>query len=141
MARNLFRYILIDVPPGFTPTSISAAELSDVTYVVTMLNGGYELQHTKRALEIFKDWQDYDKRVKPVFTRVTPCDIASQRRLEQALGEPVEAVIPNAYQIVSEAANNGSMAVDIEPDSELSQSVNRLAEKVIGHHHIRWDKP
>ena len=141
MARNLFRYILIDVPPGFNPTSIEAAELSDTTYVISMLNGGYEVQHERRALEIFKDWNDYDTRVKPVFTRVTPCNSDSKHRLEMELGEPVDAIIPNAYQVVSEAANNGSMAVDIEPDSELSQSVNRMAEKIIGHHRIRWDKP
>jgi len=141
MARNLFRYVLIDVPPGFNPTSIAAAELADTTYVVTMLNGGYEIQHTRRALEIFRDWPDYSSRVKPVFTRVPHCDIATQQRLEQQLGEPVEAIVPNAYQVVSAAANNGSMAVDIEPDSELSQSVGRMVEKIVGHHHIRWDKP
>jgi len=141
MARNLFHYVLIDVPPGFNPTSIAAAELADTTYVVTMLNGGYEIQHTRRALEIFRDWPDYSSRVKPVFTRVPHCDIATQQRLEQQLGEPVEAIVPNAYQVVSAAANNGSMAVDIEPDSELSQSVGRMVEKIVGHHHIRWDKP
>ena len=141
MARNLFHYVLIDVPPGFNPTSIAAAELSDTTYVVTMINDAYEMQHARRALEIFRDWPDYATRVKPVFTRVTPCDIAKQQQLEAQLGEPIEDIIPNAYQVVSEAANNGSMAVDIEPDSALAQSVNRMAEKIMGHHHLRWDKP
>lgn len=140
MARSLYRYILIDVPPGFNPTSIAASELSDMVYVVTMLNGGYELQHTRRALEIFKDWQDYEERVRTVFTRVTPCDMQEKQRLAQELGEPVAAIIPNAYQVVSEAADNGSMAMDLEPDSELARSINRLAEHIIGRHRIRWDQ-
>ena len=75
-----------------------------------------------------------------MFTRVTPCDMQEKQRLAQELGEPVAAIIPNAYQVVSEAADNGSMAMDLEPDSELARSINRLAEHIIGRHRIRWDQ-
>ena len=57
------------------------------------------------------------------------------------MGYPVEAIIPNEYLVVSEAADNGRMATDIQPDSQLSRSINKLADKIIGHKHIRWDKP
>ena len=135
MAQSLYRYVLIDVPPAFNPTSIAAAELSNVTFVVAMLNDGYEMQHMRRALEIFRDWEDFDTRVKPVFTRVTPCDYTRQQELSQALGYPVAAVIPNAYDVVSKAADNGRMALDIEPDSEITKAVNKLAGLIVGHHH------
>ena len=61
-----------------------------------MINGGYEIEHMREALEIFKDWPDYEDRVKAVFTRVTPCDRASQEELGRALGFPVAGIIPNA---------------------------------------------
>ena len=141
MSKNLFRYVLVDIPAGFNPTSIAACEATDTTYLVAMINGGYEIRHMQRALEIFKDWENYTERVKTIYTRVTPCDIAAKLQIEELMGYPVEAIIPNEYLVVSEAADNGRMATDIQPDSQLSRSINKLADKIIGHKHIRWDKP
>lgn len=141
MSRGLFRYLLIDVPPGFNPTSIAAAEQSSTTFLVSMINGAYEIRHTKRALEIFKDWDDYQERAKVIFTRVEPCNAQSQQELSQKLGYPVAAIIPNEYGIVSAAADNGKMATDIRPDSLLSQHVDKLADRIIGRpHRIRWSE-
>ncbi len=127
MAQSLYRYVLIDVPQAFNPTAIAAAELSDITYLVAMLNDGYEIQHMQRAMEIFEDWPDYEQRALPIFTRVTPCGVARQQELSRQLGYRVAAVIPNAYNVVSAAADKGRMAVDIEPDSELTKFVTKLA--------------
>lgn len=131
MSRSLFKYLLIDVPAGFNPTSIAAAEMSDTTYVVAMMNGGYEVKHVQRALEIFTGWEDYASRVKTVFTRVVPCNDQSRRKMTEAMGYPVEAVMPNAYMVVSKAADNGQMALDLEPDSPLAMSINYLAGRII----------
>jgi len=139
MASNLFKYLLIDVPQGFNPTSIEAAELSSKTYVVSMINDGFEMQHMRRALEIFRDWKDFDERVRPVFTRVSPCTRSRQEELEQKLGTAVDAVIPNAYMVVSAAADKGTMAMDVEPDSEITKAVNKLAQKIVRPGHVRWD--
>ena len=126
IAQSLYQYLLIDVPPAFNPTSIAASELSTTTILVAMINGGYEIEHMREALEIFKDWPDYEDRVKAVFTRVTPCDRASQEEIGRALGFPVAGIIPNAYEEVSAAADSGMMAVDIEASSPFAQSVSKL---------------
>ena len=142
MARSMFRYILIDLPQGFNPISIAAVESSDVTYLTAMVNGGFEIQHMQRALEIFKAWPDYEKRVKTLFTRVSPCDKEEQYKLSQTLGYPVAAIIPNEYMLVSAAVNNGQMAMRVQPDSMFAQTVNRLADDIIGEKtHIRWGNP
>ncbi len=142
MARSMFRYILIDLSPGFNPVSIAAAELSDITYLIAMISGGFEIQHMQRALEIFKAWPDYENRVKAIFTRVEPCDKEEKNKLSQTLGYPVAAVIPNEYMLVSQAANNGQMALRVQPDTMFAQTVNRLADDIIGEKtHIRWGNP
>lgn len=138
IAQSLYQYLLIDVPPAFNPTSIAASELSTTTILVAMINGGYEIEHMREALEIFKDWPDYEDRVKAVFTRVTPCDRASQEELGRALGFPVTGIIPNAYEEVSTAADSGRMAVDIERSSPFAQSVSKLVSKIMGHHSSGW---
>ncbi len=130
MAQNLFSYILIDSPSGFSDISATACELSDETFLMAMINGGYETTHTKRALEIFKSWDDYEKRVFPLFTRVEPCDEESRKTLSKAIDYPVTSIIPNAYLEVSEAANNGRLILDEHPDSPFSKAVNELARKI-----------
>lgn len=131
MSRSLFKYLLIDVPAGFNPTSIAAAEMANTTYVMAMMSGGYEVQHVQRALEIFGGWDDWQHRVKTIFTRVVPCNEESRRKMSEAMGYPVEAIMPNAYMIVSKAADNGQMALDLEPDSPLAMNINYLAGRII----------
>ena len=132
-SKGLFRYLLIDVPAGFNPTSIAAAEMSDVTAMVTMVNGACEIQHMRRALEIFKGWPNWQNRVKPIITRVEPCNDASLQIISKALDFPVENIIPNAYMVVSKAADSGRLAIDIEPDGAFSKKINDMVTKVIHH--------
>ena len=132
MARSLFRYILIDVPSAFNPISVAAAEAADLVYLVAMVSGGYEMQHMRRALDIFTTWPNYTERVKTVFTRVEPCTAAEQQQLSAQLAYPVYAVLPNEYLLVAAAANNGRMAVDIKPESMLARSIDRLAAAICG---------
>ncbi len=131
MARSLYRYVLIDIPSGFSDVSATAAELSDVTYVLSMMNEGYEIEHMKRTLEIFEAWDDYKERVKPVFTRVTPCTEEHRKTLSEALGFPVSFIIPNEYILVSEAANNGRLVVSKNPDSSFANAVTDMAKHII----------
>lgn len=138
MARSMYRYVLIDIPSGFTPISIATAEASDVTFLVAMINGTFEIQHMQRALEVFKAWPDYEDRVRTVFTRVEPCDDGEREKLTQALGYPKVSVLPNEYMLVSSAANNGQMAIVEQPDSKFAYYVNHLADEIIGSKaHVR----
>ena len=139
MARSMYRYVLIDLPSGFTPISIATAEASDITYLAAMINGVFEIHHMKRALEIFKAWPDFERRVRTVFTRVEPCDANEQNKLAELLEFPVSSIIPNEYMLTSSAANNGQMAILEQPDSRLAKMVNQMADSIIGtKSHVRW---
>ena len=138
MARSMYRYVLIDLPSGFVPISIATAEASDITYLAAMINGTFEIQHMKRALEIFKVWPDYEQRVKTVFTRVEPCNNDEKEKLARSLGYNKISVIPNEYMLVSSAANNGQMAILEQPSSKFANFVNQLADEIIGSRaHVR----
>ena len=138
-ARSLFKYLLIDVPAGFNPTSISAAEIADVTYLVAMNNDGFEKQHIRKAISLFEeDWPDVKDRLKVVFTRVEPYGAEKSSELENQLGFPMEGILPNEYMLVSKAADNGRMALDIASDSRLSDAISHLADKII-RHQVRRD--
>lgn len=131
MAQENFSFLLIDVPPGFNPTSIAAAELSTKTCLVTMMSGGYELLHVRRALEIFADWEDRDERLRAIYTRFDDTRPGLRREIERETGFPVAGTVPNAYDVVSESADNGRMAVDFRPDTKFAQSISAIAQDMI----------
>lgn len=132
MAQSLFRYILIDLPPGFTPISISASELATRVYITAMISGGYEVHHVKRAIEIFKVLPDVESRIKPVFTRVSPCTDEQKQWLSDEIEFPVNAIIPNEYLMVSAAANNGKMAVENKSGTPFAANINAMADEILG---------
>ena len=132
MARGTFRYILIDVSSAFTPISIAACETADRVVIMTMISGGFEIQHLKSCLEIFRSWSDFEERVRVVFSRVEPCNETMRQKLEDDLGYPVYGIIPNEYLLLSTAANNGRIVSDIRPGSVFAESVAAIAKKISG---------
>lgn len=130
LARPNFRYLLVDLAPGFNPVSIAAAEASEKVYVTTMADGTFELRHVQKAMEIFHSLDNWQERVSCVITRIKP-DLRRQRELEEKIGCPV-TLIPNEYILCSEAANNGRMAVDIGSGSPLTQQIDRMAFAIHG---------
>lgn len=130
MARSIFRYVLLDLSSGFSDVSCTACELSDKTVLMAMVNGGYEVEHMKRALEIFRSWDDYKERVRPVFTRVSPCTEEEKTVFSKALGFPVAHILPNEYLAVSSAADNGRLLIDQDPHNPFSQAVEKMADEI-----------
>ena len=99
---------------------------------MAMVNGGYEVEHMKRALEIFRSWDDYKERVCPVFTRVSPCTEEEKAVFSKALGFPVAYILPNEYLAVSSAADNGRLLIDQDPNNPFSLAVESMAEEIAG---------
>lgn len=126
LARSRYRYVLVDLPQGFNPISVTVAEAANLVYLVTMIGGAYECKHLLRSLDIFRSMDDFSRRVKTVFTRVSECNEPMRAKLAAEIGYPVSGMLPNAYLLVAAAANDGRMALDIKPDSPLSRSVAAL---------------
>ena len=130
LARPNYRYILVDLAPGFNPISIAAAEASEKVYLTTMAGGTFEIKHLERAMEIFRSLDNWQQRVGCVITRMAP-DVRRAKELEEQIGCPV-TLIPNEYLLCSEAANNGRMALDIGSGSPLTQQIDRMAFAIHG---------
>ena len=130
LARPNYRYILVDLAPGFNPISIAAAEASEKVYLTTMAGGTFEIRHLERAMEIFRSLDNWQQRVGCVITRMAP-DVRRAKELEERIGCPV-TLIPNEYLLCSEAANNGRMALDIGSGSPLTQQIDRMAFAIHG---------
>ena len=53
MAGNIFRYVLVDLPAGFNPVTLNVCRISNVVFVTTMINSGFEVKHAKKTMEMF----------------------------------------------------------------------------------------
>lgn len=130
MSRSLFSYVFIDLPAAFGPIANAACETADETVIMTMINGGFELQHVKRCLSVFRGWSDDEKRLQVVASRVEPCTDDMKQYIADQLDYPVYAIVPNEYMLVSTAANNGRIVSDIRSDSAFAKAVAAIAKKM-----------
>ena len=130
LSCNLFKYVLIDLPAGFNPISITMSQLSDTVVLMAMINNGFEIQHMKRTLEISRDMGTHDKRVYPVFTRVNPCTDEEKLKIEIQLEHSVDEILPNEYRMIS-LANSGRISKGLPADSLLMKKLNDIADDII----------
>lgn len=130
MTGNIFRYVLMDLPAGFNPLSLNLCHMSDVIFVTTMLNSGFEIKHVKKTIEMFESQENEKHKVKTVFTRVNPFTEEERRKIADKLGYPVDVMIPNEYRMIS-IANSGRLSRGLPSDTLLMKTISDMADKVI----------
>lgn len=130
MTCSIFRYVLIDLPAGFNPISISMCDLSGTDVVMAMLNNVFDIHHMCRAMEMFQTWKRKDKKIYTCFTRVNPCTEEEKMNLSRQLGYPVTDILPNEYQMIS-LANSGRLSKGLPMDSLLMELIGKLADDII----------
>ena len=130
MTGHIFRYVLIDLPAGFNPLSLNLCRISDVVFVTTMLNSGFEIKHVKKTMEMFESQESEGRKVKTVFTRVNPFTEEERQKIADRLGYPVDVMIPNEYRMIS-IANSGRLSRGLPTDTLLMKTISDMADKVI----------
>ena len=130
MAGQLFRYVLVDLPSGFNPVSVSVCEQADTNFLVAMLNSGQEIEHMKRSMRLFETWGEYGKRIYTVFTRVSPCNEEEKKNLEQDFGRSISDILPNEY-ILSNITASGRLLKDLPDDSKFVEYVSAIADDIV----------
>lgn len=130
MSGNIFRYVLVDLPAGFNPITLNICRISDVVFVTTMINSGFEVKHTRKTMEMFAAQDDGRRKVHTVFTRVNPFTEEERLKISLNLGFPVDVMIPNEYRMIS-VANSGRLAKGLPMDTLLMKTISGMADKII----------
>lgn len=130
MTTNIFRYVIVDLPAGFNPITLDVCRISDIVFVTTMINSGFEIKHAKKTMEMFSSQDDGHRQVKTVFTRVNPFTEENRQKIANQLGYPVDVMIPNEYRMIS-VANSGRLAQGLPQDTQLMKSISGMADEVI----------
>lgn len=130
MTCTLFRYILIDLPSGFNPISVSTCDLVDTSVIMVMLDNVFDIYHMRRALEMFQTFRKDRKRIYTCFTRVNPCTEEERLKLQRELGYPVTDILPNEYQMIS-LANSGRLLKGLPEESLLIKYAEQFADDIM----------
>lgn len=130
MTCDLYKYVLIDLPTGFNPISISACDIAGTNVIMTMLNNVFDITHMRRALEMFKAQGRNNKKIYTCFTRVNPCNEEERLKIQRELGYPVSEILPNEYQMIS-LANSGRLLKGFPTDTLLAQNMDKIAEDIV----------
>ena len=130
MAENIFRYVLVDLPAGFNPLALNVCRISEMVFITTMINSGFEVNHAKKTLAMFKSQDDGRRKVLTVFTRVNPFTEEQRQKIADKLCFPVDVMIPNEYRMIS-VANSGRLAYGLPMDTLLMKTISDMADKII----------
>lgn len=130
MSESIFRYVLVDLPAGFNPLALNVCRASDVVFVTTMINSGFEIKHAKKTMEMFAAQENASLKVHTVFTRVNPFTEEQRQKIAADLGYPVDVMIPNEYRMIS-VANSGRLAKGLPMDTLLMKTISDMADKII----------
>ena len=130
MSGNIFRYVLVDLPAGFNPITLNVCRVSDIVFVTTMINSGFEVNHTRKTMEMFAAQDDGRRKVRTVFTRVNPFTEEERQKIAEKLGYPVDMMIPNEYRMIS-IANSGRLAQGLPMDTLLMKTIDAMADKIV----------
>lgn len=127
--RDTFSYVVVDTSPGFDKKSLQALEMSDIIFLITIVNLP-ALRNCQRCLEMFDKTGIKKEKIKLVVNRFMESDEISSAEVEEVLGRNLYWKVPNNYFTMMSAINKGVPVSEINPDSNVSLSYKNLALKV-----------
>ncbi|MBV9848577.1 MAG: AAA family ATPase, partial [Armatimonadetes bacterium] len=130
LLKGSARFVVLDVPPILHPTTLHA--LSHATQVLLTANL-YDLttaKDTRLLLEAIEGRYVPREKLSVILNRVSRQNRLCVPDIEEALGRPAAAQVPNDGKIVPHSINQGAPFVLSQPHSAVAQSVRHLACQV-----------
>lgn len=127
--KQSYDYVIIDTPPFFHETTLTALDQSNQILVVVELDLP-TIKNVKLSLEVLETLHQKGK-VKMVLNR-SSSDIGIKcEDMEESLGLKVVSHIPSDGRVAVAAVNKGMPFVISEPHSRIAESIRELAHLVI----------
>lgn len=129
--RSTFEYVVIDTTTSFDSKTLAALDLADDILLTSIVNLPC-IRSSQRLLSLF-DRLGYDKdKIKLIVNRYFDGDEITPEDMEDTLEHPVYWKIPNAYQIVMSAINQGVYIGEIPNSHKLVKNFTDFAHQLSG---------
>jgi pilus assembly protein CpaE len=126
--RFQYDWTVLDLGRGMNPMVMSALEEVDEAYLVTTLDVP-ALHQTKQIVQSLRDFGLSNNKLRLVLNRVPASPDVLPNELEELLGIPVYAMLPNDYGSIYEAYAEGQL---LPAGSTLGKQLSRMAAKMAG---------
>lgn len=131
MVQQVFPYVVVDTPSGFSDISLAVTKAADIVYVLCALNTGLELDHLRRSLDYFKEIGYAPDKLKVIINRVHQRSLAALRTVEEKINHPVVTLLPNDFNLAVTASNQGRSMMAMGPESGLVRGVIDIVKNTV----------
>ena len=128
--RATFKYIIIDAPPSFDLKTTKILDNSD-EIIFPLVSNMPHLRNCQRCLDFFEKIGYVNEKIKLVLNRVAKSNEITTEAIEEILNKKVFATVTNDYFIVIAAINRGIGIRDIDSESDVVKSFQKLAFSLI----------
>ncbi|MGJ7919178.1 AAA family ATPase [Neobacillus sp. LXY-4] len=129
--KNSFEIIIIDTPAYLSEIHLICLQNSDEIFVM-MTNDVPILRTTKLYIDTM-DSLNFKGKVKLIMNRVNKNKGLDGKRVEEILGMPIFALLPDQETVVKASLNEGIPFILSQPKSPISKAVIEFTEKFSGN--------
>lgn len=129
LAREMFDYVVIDVGRSLSSVTLQALDLADRVYAVLQLTLPF-IRDGKRLRNVFRSLDYPEDKIQWIVNRHHKGDQFTIEDLKKTLEIDHVILLPNQYESVAAAVNQGIPIVQIAPNSQLSKSLRELAGSI-----------
>jgi len=130
--RSLFRYVVVDTASGFQESTLELAEASNIIYLASSINSSFDLDHLKQSVELLRSLGYPQEKVRVVLSRIkTRGNMDFLYQLREELYYPITALLPNQFQLATNAINNGVPLLAAKSGTELALGIRGIAKDIV----------
>ncbi|MBM3320373.1 MAG: AAA family ATPase [Candidatus Eisenbacteria bacterium] len=129
--RSAYSYVVVDTPKGFDERTLEILDCSDEIFVVSELSLP-ALRNLKKCLDVFRDLQYSEARVRIVMNRYDPRGIIRLEDVQESLRFEAFWKFPNDFLRIMNGINTGTPVVVGAEESEIAKSLVQFCRKVAG---------
>lgn len=128
--RSTFDYTIVDATNDYSDQTVAAFDMSDEIWLVTGLDV-VGMRHLLIAMETLQSLGIPRDRLRVVLNRADSQVGPSLNDVERVLRVKIDLTIPSS-ELVPRSLNSGVPAYLSDPSSEVSHSIDRIADKLLG---------
>jgi pilus assembly protein CpaE len=127
--RSMFQYVVVDTAPSFNDAMLAALDAADEVLIISAMDLP-TVKNVKLCLEIMESLNYTEGKVKLVLNRADSEGGMDIREVEETLRRGFSATVPSDGKTVVSSVNRGVPFVISNPDTNVAQSVYKLARMV-----------
>jgi pilus assembly protein CpaE len=128
-AREMFDFVVIDTGRALSSVTLRALDLADRVYAVLQLTLPF-IRDGKRLRDVFRSLDYPARKIHWIVNRHQKDGQFTVEDLKRALAIEQVITLPNHYEAVAAAVNQGVPVETIAPNSTIARSLRELGERI-----------